>query len=56
MPFSMILLYIISPDICKYFLIFFLKGPKIMKHTVLLTTDLYHPHNDPNDHWNLATL
>ncbi len=27
-----------------------------MKHTVLLTTDLYHPHNDPNDHWNLATL
>lgn len=23
---------------------------------VLLTTDLYHPHNDPNDHWNLATL
>ncbi len=27
-----------------------------MKRTVLLTTDLYHPHNDPNDHWNLATL
>ena len=27
-----------------------------MNHTVLLTTDLYHPHNDPNDHWNLATL
>ena len=23
---------------------------------VLLTTDLYHPHNDPNDHWNLATM
>ena len=27
-----------------------------MKHTVVLTTDLYHPHADPNDHWNLATL
>ena len=23
---------------------------------VLLTTDLYHPHNDPNDHYNLATM
>ncbi len=23
---------------------------------VLLTTDLYHPHADSNDHWNLATL
>ena len=24
--------------------------------TVLLSTDLYHKHADPNDHWNLATM
>ena len=24
--------------------------------TVLLSTDLYHRHADPNDHWNLATM
>lgn len=23
---------------------------------VILTTDLYHRHADPNDHWNLATM
>ena len=26
-----------------------------MKH-VILTTDLYHRHADPNDHWNLAIM
>lgn len=24
--------------------------------TVILETDLYHPRNDPNDHWNLACM
>ncbi len=25
-----------------------------MKRAVIYTTDLYHPHNDPDDHWDLA--
>ena len=28
---------------------------KINRKPLILCTDLYHPHNDPDDHWDLAT-